>query len=95
MADEERPLVELSPAPVIYCKGLGRAEVINGDLHCKLFNFARASPAPDAPIVRAVNLQIVMPVMEAIQALHVVAGALGLDRAAKALAAQLRRKDGG
>lgn len=94
MADEERPLVELSPAPVIYCKGLGRAEMINGDLHCVLFHFARSGPAPDAPIVRAINLQLIMPVMEAMQALRLAADALGMERAAKAIATQLRRKDG-
>lgn len=94
MADEERALIERSTAPVVYCKGLGTAEVIDGDLHCKLYHFARSGPTPDAPVVRVVNLQVIMPVMEAIQALHAVATALGLDRAAKAIATQLRRRDG-
>lgn len=70
------PLVELTPAPTIYCTGLAIVDIIDTEVHCAFYRTARDGSDVSSQIVRAINLHMVMPLTAATaEALGLWAGA--------------------
>lgn len=59
------PLVDILPAPLIYCTGLATVDVIDTEVHCTFFQTMRDGNEASSPIVRAINLRLVFPLAAA------------------------------
>jgi hypothetical protein len=79
MHDPNAPQLVDMNSTIIQSKGLAVAEVIEGDLHMTFYSVKRDGVGQGAPLIRAVDLVLILPATEAIRALQLMAEALRLE----------------
>lgn len=79
------PLVELGEMQTIHADGMSHCEVFDFRGHFYFFETRRDGIKPGSPLVRAVVLHLIVPLMAASEGMHLSADALGLELRARKL----------